>query len=132
MTGSVELDESGRYNILFLTGRPVFWRGKTLKWLEDHEFPAAPVITAPDLHDADHVAQFKARIITQIQRLYPEARIGIGNAVTDSEAYTSRGMLAIMMDDGKHRRFGRGEHDGRRYDQHGGVDRRGHHRRCDR
>ncbi|MBN1346402.1 MAG: hypothetical protein JXQ73_27185 [Phycisphaerae bacterium] len=97
---------SKRYNLLFLTGRPVFWRDKTLKWLYDHHFPAAPVITAPDLHNADHVAQFKARVISDIQRLYPEARIGIGNAITDSQAYTSRGMLPVMIDDGKDRRFG--------------------------
>jgi hypothetical protein len=113
-TGSLPLPEAPetlralaeRYNILFLTGRPLAWRAKTVKWLDDHGFPAAPVVLAPDMHDVEHVAQFKEQVITLVQRLYPEARIGIGNAVTDSEAYTSKGMLAIMMDDGKHRRFG--------------------------
>jgi len=96
---------SGRYNLCFLTGRPVFLYTKTYEWLKDNTFPEAPVILAPNLRDAKDVESFKQRTIAMAKRLYPDALIGIGNAETDSQAYTAEGMLAIMIDDGKNRRF---------------------------
>ena len=96
---------SKRYNLMFLTGRPVAWRDKTYKWLEDEGFPAAPAVLAPDLRDAENVEQFKARTISTLRKLYPNVLIGIGNAETDSQAYTASGLLALMIDDGKERRF---------------------------
>jgi hypothetical protein len=93
------------YNLLFLTGRPVAWYAKTHKWLDDHGFPAAPVVLAPTLRSAVHVKRYKAEAIARVKRLYPDALIGIGNAQTDSEVYTAEGVLAIMIDDGKERRF---------------------------
>jgi hypothetical protein len=96
---------SERYNILFLTGRPVFLRAKTYHWLNDNGFPIAPVVLAPVMRDVGQVEQYKKRNIAALKRLYPNALIGIGNAETDSVAYTDEQMLAIMIDDGKNRRF---------------------------
>lgn len=96
---------SEQYNLLFLTGRPVFLYAKTHEWLGDHGFPMAPVILAPNMRDAAKVEPFKKKTIARIKRLYPNALIGIGNAETDSQAYTAEHMLAIMIDDGKRRRF---------------------------
>jgi hypothetical protein len=93
------------YNLLFLTGRPVAWYGKTEKWLEDKAFPTAPVVLAPDVRDAIKVEQFKARTISMLRKLYPNALIGIGNAVTDWQAYSASGMLTLIIHDGKNRRF---------------------------
>lgn len=86
---------SKRYNLMFLTGRPVAWRAKTYKWLEDRGFPTAIMVLAPDLRGAANVEQFKARTISMLRKLYPNVLIGIGNAETDSQAYTADGLLAI-------------------------------------
>jgi hypothetical protein len=96
---------SKRYNLMFLTGRPVAWHAKTYKWLENQGFPAAPAALAPDVRHAAKVEQFKARTIAVLRKHYPNALIGIGNAETDSQAYTASGLLALMIDDGKKRRF---------------------------
>lgn len=97
---------SKKYNILWLTGRPMFLRDKTLQWLEARGYPAAVAILAPDLKDAIKVEGFKQETLARARRLYPNVMIGIGNAQTDSQAYRANGMLAIMVDDGTHRRFG--------------------------
>jgi phosphatidate phosphatase APP1 len=94
-----------QYNLLFLTGRPVAWHGKTYKWLDDHGFPAAPAVLAPDVREAVKVEQFKAHTISMLRKLYPNVLVGIGNAETDSQAYTANGLLVIMIGDGKKRRF---------------------------
>jgi phosphatidate phosphatase APP1 len=93
------------YNLLFLTGRPIAWHAKTYKWLEDHGFPAAPAVLAPHVRDAVKLEEFKARTISMLRKLYPNALIGIGNAEADSQAYTASGLLALVIDDGKERRF---------------------------
>jgi len=55
--------------------------------------------------EAVKVEGFKARTISMLRKLYSNALIGIGNAQTDSQAYTANGLLALMIDDGKTRRF---------------------------
>ena len=96
---------SKQYNILFITARPVFLRDKTRQWLQQHGFPLSPVIYTPELRDMRMVEQYKQRVISRLMQLYPDLLIGIGNAETDSQAYTSDGMLAVMIDDGENRRF---------------------------
>jgi len=93
------------YNLFFLTGRPVAWHAKTYAWLRAHGFPAVPAVLAPDVRIALKVEQYKARFITMLRELYPNVLIGIGNAESDSQAYTASGLLPLMIDDGKKRRF---------------------------
>ncbi len=67
--------------------------------------PHGAVIFAPDLREAAAVQQYKSDVIAKVRTLYPDALIGIGNAETDTGAYTDERMLSIMVDDGKNRRF---------------------------
>jgi phosphatidate phosphatase APP1 len=94
-----------QYNIVYLTDRPVYLHYQSDKWLSDHGFPSAPVICAPDLRISRNVLQYKRTILATLKKLYPDALIGFGNEETDAEAYAAEGMLAIMIDDGKHRHF---------------------------
>jgi hypothetical protein len=96
---------SKQYNIIYLTDRPVYLRQVSYKWLSDHGFPPGPVICTPDLRTSREVLQFKQKIIGKVKKLYPDTLIGFGNEETDAEAYAASGMLAIMIDDGKHRHF---------------------------
>jgi hypothetical protein len=93
------------YNLFFLTGRPIAWHAKTYEWLEAHGFPAVPAVLAPDVRIALKVEHYKAHFIKLLRELYPNVLIGIGNAETDSQAYTASGLLPLMIDDGKKRRF---------------------------
>lgn len=96
---------SKQYNIIYLTDRPVYLRQVSYKWLSDHGFPPGPVICTPDLRTSREVLKFKQKIIGKMKKLYPDTLIGFGNEETDAEAYAANDMLAIMIDDGKHRRF---------------------------
>lgn len=96
---------SRQYNIVYLTDRPVYLHYQSHRWLSDHGFPPAPVICAPDLRISRKVLEYKRTIIAKLKQLYPDALIGFGNEETDAEAYAAEGMLAIMIDDGKHRHF---------------------------
>lgn len=96
---------SKQYCIVYLTDRPIYLRQVSYKWLSDHGFPSGPVICTPDLRTSREVLQFKQKIIGKVKKLYPNTLIGFGNEETDAEAYARNDMLAIMIDDGKHRRF---------------------------
>ena len=98
---------SKQYNIVYLTDRPVYLREASYKWLNLHKFPPGPVICTPNLKTSEEVLKFKRGIIGKMKELYPDALIGFGNEETDADAYVDNGMLAIMVDDGKHPPFRR-------------------------
>jgi len=98
-------DLVGEYSLVFMTARPVAWYQKTHEWLVESGFPDAPVVLAPSVRSALSAEQYKSSTIAMIRKLFPDALIGIGNAETDSLAYTANGLLALMIDDGKKRRF---------------------------
>jgi hypothetical protein len=106
-TGSAPLPDSsatlqalaGRFNIVYMTARPRWLLEKTRRWLVDHGFPDAPVVTAPTLAEALGVQKFKGGQIEEWRTLADHLLIGIGNAETDSEAYAANGLLTIIIDD---------------------------------
>lgn len=94
-----------RYELVYLTARPAFLHEKTRRWLREHGFPPAALITAPTLRETWSVQKFKAATIARLQRCGGALVIGIGNANTDSEAYASRGLLTLIIDSNDNNRF---------------------------
>ena len=99
IVGSPEtLHEIARdYEIMYLTARPRFTLEKTRRWLEDHGYPRAPVITSLTVGDALAQTRYKTRVIRSLRRHYENLLIGIGNTSIDSESYGANGMLALLV-----------------------------------
>lgn len=98
-------DLSKRFNLIYITGRPRFLLNKSRRWLKTNGFPAAPVVTAPTLKEAIRVQKFKGGQIADLQCLSSNLLIGIGNAMTDSEAYAANGLVTLIIDEGDSNRF---------------------------
>lgn len=99
IAGSPEtLHELARdYEIMYLTARPRFTLEKTRRWLEEHGYPRAPVITSLTVGDALAHTGHKTRAIRSLRRHYENLLIGIGNTSVDSESYGANGMLALLV-----------------------------------
>ncbi len=93
-----EIDED--FNICFVTARPREVLDKTKRWMERHAFPAAPVISSETLGDVINQQRYKRKVISDIKEVTPNVLIGIGDKVTDSEAYGSLGLLTIVITEG--------------------------------
>lgn len=94
-----------RFELIYLTARPVTLRDKTRRWLAQHGFPPAPLITTPRRRDVLRAQGYKMEVIREIQAAVHSVGIGIGNAVTDAEAYAERGLLTVIIDDGDDSKF---------------------------
>ncbi len=90
---------AGRFNLIYITGRPRFLLNKSRRWLERNGFPPAPVVTALTLAEAIGVQKYKGGQIADLKCLSSNLLIGIGNARTDSEAYASQGLLTLIIED---------------------------------
>jgi hypothetical protein len=109
IAGSPEaLHEIARdYEIMYLTARPRFTLEKTRRWLEDHGYPRAPVITSLTVGDALAQTGYKTRVIRSLRRHYENLLIGIGNTSIDSESYGANGILTLLVRPGGDITFGR-------------------------
>lgn len=85
-------------DLLYLTARPRSLLEKTRKWLDHHQFPRAPLFVAPDWRSAVYrPSDFKRDILAEICRRWPNALIGIGDRLSDADAYRANGMLPVMI-----------------------------------
>lgn len=90
-----QLDE--HYELLYLTARPRFLLDTTREWLARHEFPAAPIVTTASVSDVFDQAETKRELLRVRKELWPHLLIGIGDKEADIEAYSSLGMLGIVL-----------------------------------
>lgn len=93
---------SGDFGIIYLTARPQWLFSETRAWLKDNGFPAGPVLTTARLVDVFWPGPFKARLLALLRRHNPEILIGIGDRVTDEQAYRFNKMISLAV----HRRAG--------------------------
>lgn len=85
------------YNILYLTARPRFLLNKTRAWMDAHDFPIGPVVTAPGWRASLKAERYKRETLTCFRRHLPSLLIGIGDKESDAHAYAENGMLAIRI-----------------------------------
>jgi len=85
------------FTICYLTARPRELLDKTKRWLRTHKFPAAPVVSSESLGDVMNQQKYKQTTIAEIKDSVPHVLIGIGDSVTDSEAYGASGMLTLVL-----------------------------------
>lgn len=99
MAGSVKVTGkiARRYGIIYLTHRPDLLTRKSKKWLARNGYPDGPVMLSK-LRDAfGDSGKFKTGRLLAVRKAYPNARIGIGDKLSDAEAYVKSGLTAYLI-----------------------------------
>ncbi|MFW6132665.1 MAG: hypothetical protein ACOC8F_02120 [Planctomycetota bacterium] len=85
-----------RYQVVYLTHRPNILTAKSKQWLTDHDFPSAPVLVS-ELRDVLDSGEFKTGKLKAMRASYPNVRVGIGDKLSDAQAYVDNGMVAVLV-----------------------------------
>ncbi len=93
------------FNIFYLTARPREMLEKTRQWIKRNGFPAAPIVTSDSLSQLADLRKYKLDAVKHIQAIVPHLLIGIGDQVTDSDAYGQAGLLTLALTEGEQHGF---------------------------
>jgi len=99
MANSVEV--TGRiaksYSIIYLTHRPDLLTRKSKAWLARHGYPAGPLLVS-ELRDAfGDSGKFKTAKLKAVRNAYPNVKFGIGDKLSDAQAYVDNGLTAYLI-----------------------------------
>lgn len=99
-TSSVEVMQTWAekgYQVIYLTARPHQFRTETRRWLEDHEYPPGPMITAPDFVFDETARVYKGAWVNRVLNdLGWDLVAAYGNAVSDIDAYEDAGIAKAV------------------------------------
>lgn len=91
---------SEQYQIIYITARDEGLLDRSRAWLEQYEFPRAPVICRDwTLTNLGKTGAYKKRVLTDLRNHFSGFRWGIGNSKGDREAYQSGGFPYIIVGD---------------------------------
>jgi len=98
MAGSVEVLSriSKRYGVIYLTHRRDLLTRKSKNWLAGNGYPSGPLLVS-ELKDVQDSGKFKSARQTALRRLFPGVAIGIGDKLSDAQAYVDNGMSAYLI-----------------------------------
>lgn len=85
------------FQLVYLTARPSILLEKTRQWLALRGFPDGPVLGSHYKRDLLDHAAYKARVLRGLREDWPEMLIGIGDQISDAEAYGRCGMLTLII-----------------------------------
>jgi hypothetical protein len=88
---------SKQYSLIYLTHRPEEMGITTKQWLIDHSFPRAPLLMAELNQSIGSSGGFKTGRIAEIIEAFPNLTVGIGDKLSDAEAYLANGMTAYLI-----------------------------------
>ena len=86
-----------QYSLIYLTHRPEEMGITTKQWLIDHDFPRAPLLMAQLSQSIGSSGEFKTERLAKIKEAFPGLAIGIGDKLSDAEAYLANGMTAYLI-----------------------------------
>ncbi|MHC4983793.1 MAG: LNS2 domain-containing protein [Planctomycetota bacterium] len=86
-----------RYTIVYLTHRPDILTRKSKTWLIDNGYPRGPLLVS-ELRDAfGNSGTFKTAKLEAMRKSFPNVRIGIGDKLSDAQAYVDNGLTAYLI-----------------------------------
>ena len=86
-----------KYSIIYLTHRPDLLMRKSKTWLEDHDFPRAPLLVSKLSQAIGDSGEFKTTRIKALRKRFPFIAIGIGDKLSDAQAYVTNGLRAYLI-----------------------------------
>lgn len=99
MADSVEVlgNLSKDHAIVFLTHRPSHFGPKSKLWLLSHKYPPAPLLLSDIGGVLEGSGAFKTKRIALLREKFPNIRIGIGDKISDAQAYFDNGLQAFLI-----------------------------------
>ena len=91
------------YDLVYLTGRLRGMSSHTRGWLRTKGFPPGPLF----VHDvkksgALRSGTYKKKVLRDLRQHFPNILVGVGDEDSDVEAYTSNGMITILIEEEEH------------------------------
>ena len=99
MPGSVDVVKrlAKDYTIIYLTHRPEYFAARSKVWLKKHEYPQGPVLTSTISGFLKGSGEFKSTKLRELSQKFKNLKIGIGDKMSDAQAYHANGMRAILI-----------------------------------
>lgn len=85
-----------KYTVVYLTHRPDVLTRRSKEWLKGNGFPPGPMLVS-QVSDVFDSGRFKTAKLSALRRSYPNAAIGIGDKISDAQAYVASGMTAYLI-----------------------------------
>ncbi len=89
-----------RYGVIYLTHRPDLLGRKSKAWLAENGYPSGPLLVS-EIKDVLDSGKFKSAKLSALRRLFPGVAMGIGDKLSDAQAYVDNGMSAYLIPDYK-------------------------------
>ncbi|MDY6913779.1 MAG: hypothetical protein SVT52_04920 [Planctomycetota bacterium] len=86
-----------RYGLIYLTHRPDLLTRKSKLWLQDNGYPRGPLLVSELKQAFGDSGKFKTTKLKDIRKAFPGVRIGIGDKLSDAQAYVDNGMKAYLI-----------------------------------
>ncbi len=85
------------YGIIYLTHRPDLLGNKSKNWLTDNGFVRAPLLVSSFRQSVGDSGKFKSARLAELRKDFPNVRIGIGDKISDVEAYVANDMTGYLI-----------------------------------
>lgn len=99
MAGSVEVMRrlAEDHTILYLTHRPDVFTNKSKSWLTENGYPPGPVLLSSVSEFLKGSGAYKTEMLRGLTRRFDDIRVGIGDKVSDAQAYHDTGLESICV-----------------------------------
>jgi hypothetical protein len=88
---------AGRYSVIYLTHRPDILTRKSKRWLVEHGFPRGPLLVSELAEVFAGSGEFKTAKLAALKEKFPNVRLGIGDKLSDAQAYVDNGLRAYLI-----------------------------------
>ena len=88
---------AGRYGVIYLTHRPDLMTRNSKGWLREHEYPLGPLLVSELKEAFGDSGKFKTAKLAAVTEAFPNAKIGIGDKLSDAQAYVDNGLVAYLI-----------------------------------
>lgn len=88
---------AGDHTLVYLTQRPDLLVTKSKLWLQQHDYPAGPLLVSGIRELVSGNREYKAGRLSQVMKSYQDVRIGIGDKVSDAQVYLDAGLTAYLL-----------------------------------
>jgi hypothetical protein len=99
MAYSVEVTEhiAQEYSIIYLTQRPDLMTKTSKVWLKRHGYPVGPLLVSEMKEAIGSSGRYKTARLSTLRKTFPKMKFGIGDKISDAEAYVDNGITAFLI-----------------------------------
>jgi hypothetical protein len=86
-----------RWDIVYLTHRPEYFRTKSRQFLETHGFPTGPLLLSRLSGFVRGSGAYKRKVLESITARFNAVQVGVGDKYSDVEAYHAYGLRSYLI-----------------------------------